>query len=56
MKRIAQALAPHVVDVLMLAGAGLVSYGAWLIYAPAGYISCGVLLLAGGVLAARRDA
>lgn len=40
-------------DVLMLAGAGGLAYGAWLIYAPAGFIVAGLLLLSGGVLTAR---
>lgn len=41
-------------DTLMVTGTGAVSYGAALIYAPAGFIVGGLLLLAGGVLAARR--
>jgi hypothetical protein len=40
-------------DVLGLAGAALAAYGAWLIYAPAGYILGGALLLAGSLLSAR---
>lgn len=42
-------------DALALAGAGLLSHGAWLIYRPAGFLTAGALLLAGGVLAARRS-
>lgn len=59
MKRIAavgaaiQSWAP---DVLMLSGVTGMSYGAWLVYAPAGFIVGGAFLLAGGVLAARRGA
>ncbi len=34
-------------DVAGLAAVGLISYGAWLVYEPAGYITGGVLLLAG---------
>lgn len=40
-------------DVLGLVGAGLVSYGAWTIYAPAGLIVAGVLLIALAVAGAR---
>lgn len=39
-------------DLAGLAGAGGVSYGAWLIYEPAGFIVGGALLLAGAILAA----
>lgn len=34
------------VDVIGLTGVALVSYGAWLIYKPAGFIVLGVLLVA----------
>ena len=45
---------PHVLlNGAGLAGVGLIGYGAWLIYAPAGFIAWGVLLLAGAILAAR---
>ncbi|WP_428141470.1 hypothetical protein [Delftia acidovorans] len=40
-------------DSLLLSGAAAISYGAWLIYAPAGFIAGGVLLITGGVLMAR---
>ena len=40
-------------DVLMVAGAGAVSTGAGLIYAPAGWIVGGVFALVAGVLTAR---
>lgn len=40
-------------DAMMFSGASLVSYGAWLVYEPAGFIAGGVLLLTAGVLAAR---
>lgn len=36
----------YIVDVAGLAGFGSASYGAWLIYEPAGFITGGVLLLA----------
>lgn len=35
------------------AGVALIGYGAWLIYAPAGFIAWGMLLLAGAILASR---
>ena len=41
-------------DALMAAGAGGISYGAWLVYQPAGFIVAGVLVLTAGVLAARK--
>ena len=33
-----------------LLGLGLVSYGAWLIYPPAGFITAGVILVAAAML------
>jgi hypothetical protein len=33
-------------DIAALSGAGLVSYGAWLVYQPAGFITLGAILLA----------
>lgn len=41
-------------DALIVSGAGALSYGAGLLHAAAGFITVGVLMLAGGVLAARR--
>ena len=38
-----------------LVGAGLVAYGCWRIYAPAGFIVAGVLLIAGSILLARAE-
>jgi hypothetical protein len=43
-------------DALMAAGTGGISYGAWLVYQPAGFIVGGAFLLAAGVLAARKVA
>ena len=40
-------------DGMLLLGAGLVSYGAHMIYAPAGFIVCGSFLILAGRLAAR---
>lgn len=48
-------LAAALPDALMVAGAGVVSYGAWLVYAPAGFIVGGVLLMAGGYITARAS-
>lgn len=36
----------YAADVIGLAGAGALSYGAWMVYSPAGFIVAGVLLLA----------
>lgn len=49
------ALPALVRDVTGLAGAGLVSYGAWLVYVPAGFVTGGVLLMAAALLAARAQ-
>lgn len=43
------------VDGSILVGASLVSYGAWAIYTPAGFIVAGMLLLAFGVTGARQQ-
>lgn len=37
-------------DLVALAGAGLVAFGAWRVYPPAGFIVGGVLLVAGAWL------
>ena len=39
-------------DVVGLCGVGLVSYGAWMIYPPAGFIAGGFLLIVGALLLA----
>ena len=41
-------------DALIVSGAGALSYGAGLLHPAAGFIMAGVLLLVGGVSAARR--
>jgi hypothetical protein len=41
-------------DALIVAGAGALSYGAGLLHPAAGFIVAGMLLLVGGVCAARR--
>jgi hypothetical protein len=46
---------PHVIaDGLGFAGAGAIAYGAWLIYAPAGFLVGGVLLMALSILIGRK--
>ena len=51
----ARVAAPDVaVDVTAVAGAGLVAYGAWLIYAPAGYLVAGLMMTAAAVLLKAR--
>jgi hypothetical protein len=40
-------------DIAGIAGAGLIIYGAWLIYPPAGFLSAGLMLLAAAWLTAR---
>ncbi len=42
-------------DLLLVAGAVMVSVGAALIYAPAGWLAGGALTIVGGVLAARGE-
>jgi hypothetical protein len=37
-------------DAIWLGGAGLISYGAWLIYRPAGFIVAGVLMIGAATL------
>jgi uncharacterized RDD family membrane protein YckC len=46
---------PHVIaDGLGFAGACAIAYGAWLIYAPAGFLVGGVLLMALSMLIGRK--
>lgn len=49
----AEALAGWRPDALLIAGAGGVAYGAWLVYAPAGFIVGGLLAMAAGWLESR---
>lgn len=53
---VARALPGLTRDIAGLGGAGLVAYGAWLVYAPAGYIAGGIILLAGAFLSVRAEA
>lgn len=39
-----------ITDMAGVSGAGLVSYGSWLIYPPAGFIIGGILLIVGALL------
>jgi hypothetical protein len=41
-------------DALIVSGAGALSYGAGLLHPAAGFMVAGLLLVAGGVCAARR--
>lgn len=51
------AAAPAIVrDLVAMAGAALVSYGSWLVFAPAGYITAGLMLLSATIFSARRSA
>lgn len=45
----------YVRDAAAVLGVVLVSYGAWLAYAPAGFVIGGALVLAGALLSARGD-
>lgn len=40
-------------DIFGLTGAGLLSFGAWQVYEPAGFIVLGLLLLSGAIYGAR---
>lgn len=40
-------------DALMIVGAALLSYAAWLVHPAAGYAAAGVLILSAGVLTAK---
>lgn len=53
--RLASHAAPSVMrDVVGLSGAGLLVYGAWLTYQPAGFITAGAFCLAVAWLSAAR--
>ena len=51
-RTVAMALPGLVRDLAGLCGVGLVSYGAWMIYPPAGLIAGGSLLILGALLIA----
>jgi hypothetical protein len=52
LRTIAGAVPGLVRDLAGLCGVGLVSYGAWIIYPPAGFITAGLLLIVGTLLIA----
>jgi len=52
LRAVAAAVPGLVRDIAGLSGVGLVSYGAWLIYPPAGFIVGGCLLIVGVLLVA----
>lgn len=49
----AVAAAGFLPDALMIGGAGGISYGAWLVYGPAGYVVAGAFSLLAGYKLAR---
>ena len=51
-RAIAEAVPGIVRDLAGLGGVGLVSYGAWMIYPPAGFITAGILLIFGTLMIA----
>ena len=52
LRTIAGAVPGLVRDLAGLCGVGLVAYGAWMIYPPAGFITAGLLLIVGTLLIA----
>lgn len=54
MKTFTDLLTGHTPDALLAIGGGLVSYGFWCIYPPAGFIVAGGMLLAAGWLTAKK--
>ncbi|PWC89830.1 hypothetical protein TSH100_04110 [Azospirillum sp. TSH100] len=55
-QRVAAAAGVLLRDLVGVAGAGAITYGAWLAWPPAGFIVGGSLTLAGVWLQARRSA
>lgn len=55
LRNVAPALVTLAELVVLLGGAGLIAFGAWQVYAPAGPIAAGVLLVAGVILRARGN-
>lgn len=53
MRTLATPLTDLFETVTLIGGGALVSYGAWEVYAPAGPITAGTLLIAGTLLRAR---
>jgi hypothetical protein len=52
LRSVAWAVPGLVRDLVGLCGVGLVSYGAWMVYPPAGFITAGFLLIVGTLLIA----
>ena len=52
LRSVAWAVPGLVRDLAGLCGVGLVSYGAWMVYPPAGFITAGFLLILGALLIA----
>ena len=52
LRSVAWAVPGLVRDLAGLCGVGLVSYGAWMVYPPAGFITAGFLLIVGTLLIA----
>lgn len=53
LRALGQPLGALIEVLLLLSGAGLIAYGAWEAYRPAGPIVGGILLIAGVILRAR---
>jgi len=53
-RAVGRAMPGVIADVAGIGGACLISYGAWLIYPPAGFITGGILTLAGVLLASSK--
>jgi len=53
LRAIVSALPAMARDLVGIAGAGLISYGAWLAYPPAGFVIGGALMVMAAVLMAR---
>lgn len=53
MNKFLKALPEAMVDLIGLAGAGLISYGSWCIFRPAGFIVAGAFMVFGAFLTAR---
>ena len=51
MKQLRQTLAGRLGDFALVSGAALTSYGAGMIYDPAGVIAAGLLLMLGAIMA-----
>ena len=53
MSKLGKAVFGWVPDIIMLAGAGSIAYGAWLVFEPAGFMVGGALGIGIGYLIAR---